>query len=348
MPIPIQMMEENYAAFLVRPRRKPFDVDEAEARFPDEDELVIKNAAVSINPIDIFMQDEQVQNLTTPAILGADVAGEVVEVGSQVNRFSAGDRVMGHALRLATEDDRHAAFQNFTVLLPNMACQIPPSLSYEDASTMPLGISTAAAALFQEKTLNLRPPVQYPPTQDEWVIIAGATGNVGSHGVRLAAAAGYKVLGTASTSSFDVAKKLGATELVDYKSKDLAGTLARKLDGQRVAGAFDASGTPSSNVELAKALADCEGNRVLTTVLDWWPGDDPVPQGVTFAPIQAIDIRNNAVGKMVWEDYLPDALATGKYFIPFPKAKVVGTSLKDIQGAMDNKVSGGKAVVTLK
>ncbi|KAJ8127787.1 hypothetical protein O1611_g5849 [Lasiodiplodia mahajangana] len=341
-------MEDNYAAFLVRPRRKPFDVDEADSRFPDEDELVIKNAAVSVNPIDTFMQNEQVQNLTTPAILGADVAGEVVDVGSQVNRFSVGDRVMGHALRLATEDDRHAAFQNYTVLFPNMACPIPQSLSYEDASTMPLGISTAAAALFQEKTLRLQPPVLYPPTRDEWVIIAGATGNVGSHGVRLAAAAGYKVLGTASTSSFDVAKKLGATELVDYKSKDLAGALLQKLAGQKVAGAFDASGNEKSNIDLVKALTECVGNRVLTTVLDWWPGDDPVPKEVKFTPIQAIDIRNNAVGKMVWEDYLPDALATGKYFIPFPKASVVGNGLGAIQGAMDGKASGGKAVVTLK
>ncbi|KAI1120169.1 oxidoreductase [Nemania abortiva] len=342
-------MEDNYAAFLVRPRRKPLDVDEADSRFPDEDEFVIKNAAVSINPIDIFMQAETVQNLTTPAILGADVAGEVVDVGSQVNRFSVGDRVMGHALRLATEDDRHAAFQNYTVLMPNMACPIPPSLSYEDASTMPLGISTAAAALFQENSLALRPPVLYPSPQDEWVIVAGATGNVGSHGVRLARAAGYKVLGTASTSNFDEAKKLGATELVNSRSSDLAGELVQKLAGRRVAGAFDATGNEESNIGVAKALAECVGNRVLTSVLDWWPGEGSEPgNGVTFKPIQAIQIRSNNVGKMVWEDYLPDALATNKYFIPFPKANVVGNGLGAIQGAMDNKVSKGKAVVTLK
>ncbi|KAI0877192.1 oxidoreductase [Hypoxylon argillaceum] len=344
-------MEDNYAAFLVRPNRKPFDVDEADSRFPDENEIVIKNAAVSINPIDALMQDGYVQNLTTPAVLGADVAGEVVEVGSQVNRFSVGDRVMGHALRLATEDDRHAAFQNYTVLWKNMACPIPPSLSYNDAATMPLGVSTAAAGLFQKTSLGLEPPVLYPPPRNEWVIIAGAAGNVGSHGVRLASAAGYKVLGVVSPSTFDLVKKLGATDVVDYKSNDLAGVLARRLSGQKVAGAFDASGVESSNVALANAVAKCQGKKVVSTVLDEYPGKEP--DGVTIAFILAIAIRGNAVGKMVWEDFLPDALATGKYFLPYPEALVFGKGLGEIQRAMDSegkkKAPGGKkTVVTLQ
>ncbi|KAK5630437.1 hypothetical protein RRF57_006152 [Xylaria bambusicola] len=347
-------MADNYAAILIRQKRRPLDVDETESRFPDEDEIVIKNAAVSINPIDAAMQDGYVANMTTPGILGADVAGEVVEVGSRVNRFSVGDRVMGHALRLATDDDRHAGFQNYTVLWSNMACPIPPNLSYEDASTMPLGISTAASALFQDISLGLEPPVLYPPSRDEWVIIAGATGNVGSHGVRLASAAGYKVIATASTSAFDLARRLGAAELVDYKDQNLADTLVERLSGKRVAGAFDASGVGPSIVALANAVARSEGKKVVSSVSDDFPSK-AIPGGVRVEYIFAIDIRDKPASKRVWEDFLPDALATGQYFTPYPRARVFGNGLGVIQAAMDNEgdrekkaPAGQKAVVTLQ
>jgi NADPH:quinone reductase-like Zn-dependent oxidoreductase len=340
-------MQENHAAYLVRTKRRPLDVEKAESRFPDETEIVIKNAAVSVNPIDGALQEGYVANITLPAILGADVAGEVVEVGHLVNLCKVGDRVMGHALRLATDDDRHAGFQNYTVLWSNMATPIPPNLSYEDASTLPLGISTAAAGLFQESSLGLEPLVACLPGRNEWVIIAGATGNVGSHGVRLASAAGYKVLGTASTSSFDLARKLGATELVDYKEKDLAGTLAQKLSGKTLAGAFDASGARSSIMALANAVSRCQGKKVVSSVSDDY-SSQTIPKGVDVKPILAIDIRENEVGKRVWEDFLPDALAKGKYYLPYPQAHVFGDGLGKIQDAMDFKAPAGKkTVVTL-
>ncbi|KAI8955677.1 oxidoreductase [Xylaria longipes] len=339
-------MEENYGAILLKMGRKPFSVEETDSRYPDENEIVIKNAAVSINAVDGLMQDGYVVNLTVPGILGVDVAGEVVEVGSQVTRFSVGDRVMGHALRLATDDDRHAAFQNYTVLWQNMASPIPPSLSYEDASTMPLGISTAASALFQKDMLGLEPPVSYPPTRDEWVIVAGSTGNVGSHGVRLASLAGYKVLVTASPRSFDMVRRLGATEVVDYNDKDLVNTIAQKLSGKRVVGAFEASGQGPSVITMAQVLAKCEGNRTVAVVVDDYPRKD-VPKGVTVELVFAIAIRDTEVSKRTWEDFLPDALATGKYPI-FPKASVVGNGLEAIQGAMEKKAPAGqKSVVTL-
>ncbi|GAP85469.1 putative zinc-binding oxidoreductase [Rosellinia necatrix] len=350
-------MEDNYAAILMRIGRKPFNVEETDARYPDENEIVIKNAAVSINPIDGLMQNGEAVNMTIPAVLGADVAGEVVEVGSQVTRFSVGDRVMGHALRLATDDDRHAGFQNHTVLWPNMATKIPPSLSYEDAATMPLGISTAAAALFQKESLGLERDGR---PRDEWVIVAGATGNVGSHGVRLASAAGYKVLGTASASSFNLARTLGATDLVDYRTPDLAGELARRLAGQKIAGAFDAGGKRDSILPVVQAVAKCDGKKVVSSVADELSSKD-IPNGVTVVPIFAIAIREGDVGEWVWGEFLPNVLSNGKYYLPYPRARVFGNGLDQIQAAMDNEEkkddgtgkpgrapAGQKTVVTLK
>ncbi|KAI3322800.1 GroES-like protein [Xylariaceae sp. AK1471] len=340
---------DNSAAFLVSFGRIPFDIDEAEPRFPDENELVIKNAAVSVNAVDVWMQSGWDQIMNYPAILGADVAGEVVEVGSEIRRFSVGDRVMGHALRLATEDDRHAAYQKYTVLMPNMACSIPSSLSYENAATMPLGISTSSAALFQDDFLNLEPPVLYPQNRDSWVIVSGATGNVGSHAVRLASAAGYKVLALASQDKFALAKQLGATEIVNSRPKapdTLPDLVAKAMSGRTIMGAFDATGNDGALVETAKAVDKCNGRKFVAAVAG---PEESIPPGVEVKAVLAIEIRNNKVGKMVWEDFLPDAMAMGKYFLPYPKAFVFGEGLDKIQDAISSKAPAGeKPVVTIE
>ena len=59
-------------------------------------EIVVKNAAVAINPLDNHMQDLGVFVQQWPTIFGCDVAGEVYEVGSDVVTFKKGDRVIGY------------------------------------------------------------------------------------------------------------------------------------------------------------------------------------------------------------------------------------------------------------
>jgi NADPH:quinone reductase-like Zn-dependent oxidoreductase len=341
-------MDENKAAFLIGFGRKPLDVDEAESRFADENEIVIKNAAISINPVDIDMQSNPWGTFSYPLVMGADVAGEVVEVGSDVTRFSVGDRVLGHALQLATNDDRHGSFQHYVVLLPNMASAIPPSLSYESAAVLPLGISTASAALFQDEMLGLDAPALYPQKKDEWVIVTGATGNVGSHGVRLAAAAGYKVLALASLDKFELAKKLGATGVLNSRPtapQTLSDMLVQELSGKTIAGAFDATAADNVLGETAKAVGQLTGKKVVTSVIAWV---DPkiVPTGVKVKAVMAVNIRLNSVSKMVYEDFLPDALAMGKYVL-YPEPFVSGEGLDSIQAAMEKKAPVGQKVVVV-
>lgn len=63
-------------------------------------EIVVKNAAVALNPLDNHMQDVGVFVQAFPAILGCDVAGEVYQVGPGVERFKPGDRVVGSVLTI--------------------------------------------------------------------------------------------------------------------------------------------------------------------------------------------------------------------------------------------------------
>lgn len=88
-------MTTNKAAWLHKPDT-PLKVAQAPMPTTGPGELVIRNAAIAINPLDTHMQKLGVFVQQWPAVFGCDVAGEVHEVGSDAQvRFRVGDRVIG-------------------------------------------------------------------------------------------------------------------------------------------------------------------------------------------------------------------------------------------------------------
>ncbi len=83
---------QNRAAYLDK-ANTPLQVRDAPMPTAGPDELIIKNAAVAINPLDWHMLDRGDFVQQWPAIFGCDVAGVVHEVGPDVTRFKKGDRV---------------------------------------------------------------------------------------------------------------------------------------------------------------------------------------------------------------------------------------------------------------
>jgi NADPH:quinone reductase-like Zn-dependent oxidoreductase len=83
----------NQAAWLIK-ADTPLEVGDAPFPSAKAGELVVKNAAVAINPLDCHMQDSGVFVQQWPTVFGCDVAGEVHEVGPDVQRFKKGDRVI--------------------------------------------------------------------------------------------------------------------------------------------------------------------------------------------------------------------------------------------------------------
>lgn len=85
----------NKAAWLDE-ANTPLQVRDAPMPVAGPNELVIRNAAVAINPVDTHMQKVGVFVQQWPTILGCDVSGEVQEVGPEAQgRFKKGDRVIG-------------------------------------------------------------------------------------------------------------------------------------------------------------------------------------------------------------------------------------------------------------
>lgn len=84
----------NKAAWLTK-ADTPLEIGDAPFPTAGPGELVVKNVAVAINPLDFHMQDSGVFIQNWPAVFGCDVAGEVFDVGTGGNRFKKGDRVIG-------------------------------------------------------------------------------------------------------------------------------------------------------------------------------------------------------------------------------------------------------------
>lgn len=85
---------KNQAAWLQK-ADTPLEVSDAPLPTAGAGEIIVKNAAIAINPLDCHMQDTGVFVQQWPTIFGCDVAGEVYEAGPGVDCFEKGDRVIG-------------------------------------------------------------------------------------------------------------------------------------------------------------------------------------------------------------------------------------------------------------
>ena len=135
-------------------------------------------------------------------VLGRDVAGTVVEVGSAVTRFAVGDAVLGVA---------PGSFAEYAVAREDKLSLKPASVSYEQAAVLPVSGCTALQAL---ETGRVEP--------GQSVLVIGASGGVGSYVVQLAKTFGAEVTGVASTGKLDLVRSLGADHVVDYTREDFA------------------------------------------------------------------------------------------------------------------------------
>lgn len=339
-------MASNTAAWLTAAKSKPFEIKSAPLWTPAENEILVRNHAVAINPIDSGLQSFAWYPLNYPTILGHDVAGEVVAVGPNVTRFKPGARVLGDPVGMMTKRDQDNAFQEYTIVQTNMACEIPDSISFESAAVIPLGYSTAAASLFQNAFLNLQfPTVPSQKPTGTTLLIWGGASSVGSNAIQLAVAAGYQVITTASPKNFEYVKKLGASEAFDYNSSSVGDDLVQYCKGKTIAGALDCIGGPASSVCM-DVVHKSTGTKFVSTTKQGFP--EP-PEGVTIKHVFSSTIKDNQVGKAVYEDFLPEALKAGT-FVPAPEPLVVGKGLQSVQEAVDllqKGVSARKVVVSL-
>jgi NADPH:quinone reductase-like Zn-dependent oxidoreductase len=349
------MPYENTALWLAK-RGAKLTVGPAPYTSPAANEVVVRVRAVAVNPVDAipgFFYRLVVPWLRFPAVIGSDIAGEVVEVGDGVARLSPGDRVIGHALGLERSRNRAAegAFQEYTVLLGHMVSPIPDGLAFEQAAVLPLGLSTAATGLFQQDHLALALPKLGAPDRGETVLVWGGSSSVGSNAVQLARCAGYRVVTTASPHNFGYARSLGADAAVDYHAKTAIDELVEAIGDEPLAGVLAVTrGSVMPAIAIARRTTGprriAAAQPALMTRLQLLRHR---PRGVSVSAIWGGTLKDNKVGPGIYVDFLPAALAAGIYKAA-PEAVVVGDGLGQIPAALQRLrkgISARKLVVRL-
>ena len=181
---------------------------------------------------------------------GADVAGVVEAVGSEVTRFQVGDEVFGIG---------KGSFAEYARAPEDKLAPKPANLTFEQAATVGISGSTALQAL--------RDHAQVEAGQS--VLIIGASGGVGSYAVQLAKVFGAEVTAVCSTAKVELVRALGADHVIDYTQADFA------TSGLRYDAILDIGGN-ASLARLRQALAP-QGTLVIAggeTDGRWLGGSD--------------------------------------------------------------------------
>ncbi|KAJ6125616.1 zinc-binding oxidoreductase CipB [Penicillium samsonianum] len=341
-------MSQNRAAWIVAARSNPFLVGKAPMYKPGPGEILIKNHAVAVNPVDWKIQDSGRFLSNYPFILGRDAAGTVEEVGEGVTRFHKGQRVIAHLHSPNSGRSANAAYQLFPLALERLAAPLPSELSFEQGAVLPLAISTAAAGLYLPEYLGLPLPLTVPQPIGKTVLIWGGSSSVGATAIQFAVASGLEVITTASSSNHAFVKSLGAKQVFDYKSTSLGEDLLAVLKYSELVGIYDAIGDLNSFTPLA-AITESLTQTVTSVAVhpcenptDWFRPAYVSSYGIAYPP-------NERVGEAVWEQFVPKALASGQLKTK-PDPFVVGHGLENVQHGLNMQkagVSAQKIVITL-
>ncbi|AKZ60279.1 putative dehydrogenase [Streptomyces ambofaciens ATCC 23877] len=172
------------------------------------DDVLVRVRAASVNPLDLRIRDggfKAILPYRLPLVLGNDLAGVVVEVGSDVTRFAVGDEVYARP-----DKDRIGTFAELIAVHENDLASKPAGLTMVEAASLPLVALTSWQALVER--------AQVQPGQK--VLIHGGSGGVGTVALQLARRLGAHVATTASAAKADLVRELGADLVVDYRTQD--------------------------------------------------------------------------------------------------------------------------------
>jgi NADPH:quinone reductase-like Zn-dependent oxidoreductase len=189
---------------------------ELEKPVPAEGEVLLKIRAASLNPYDWhFMRGEPyavrlIAGLGKPKNprLGSDVAGEVEAIGPNVTQFQPGDEVYGSC---------QGSFAEYVFTAETKLVKKPPSISFEQAASVPIAAMTALQALRDKGRIQ----------PGHKVLVNGASGGVGTFGVQIAKSFGAQVTGVTSTRNLELVRSIGADHAIDYTKENFTQSTQR-------------------------------------------------------------------------------------------------------------------------
>jgi NADPH:quinone reductase-like Zn-dependent oxidoreductase len=224
------------------------ELTEVEKPVPEDDEVLVKVHAASVNPADwhILRGEPYVARLQLglrkpkEKVLGCDVSGQVEAVGKNVTMLQPGDEVFGSPFMHG-----YGAFAECVCVPEDLLVPKPATLSFEQAAAVPLAASTALQGLRDHGRIE----------PEHKVLIIGASGGVGAFAVQIAKSFDAKVTGVCGTRNVEMVRWLGADHVIDYTQEDFT------QSGQKYDLIFDLVGNRSLS-ECRRALTS-KGTLVL-------------------------------------------------------------------------------------
>jgi alcohol dehydrogenase len=193
-----------------------------ETNFPDptagEGDVLVRVRATSLNYHDVFTRRGMPGiKIPVPAILGLDCAGDIAEVGPDVEGWSAGDRVLIDPRNRVEGglmgETIHGGLAELCRVRAHQLIRIPEQVSYVDAAALPCAYGSALRMMYTIGGV----------AKGERVLILGASGGVGVCSMQLAKLAGATVIACAGTAEkLAKLKQLGADYAVNYAERDFA------------------------------------------------------------------------------------------------------------------------------
>jgi NADPH:quinone reductase-like Zn-dependent oxidoreductase len=173
---------------------------------PRSGEVLVQVHALSINPVDIKTRKGGALYASLkeqpPVILGWDISGVVVEVGSDVHQFKEGDAVFG----MVNFPGHGRAYAEYVAAPATHLALKPSAITHAQAAATTLAALTAWQVLFEQAGLS----------KGQHVLVHAAAGGVGHFAVQLARHAGAQVSGTASDANARFLQEIGAHRHIDY------------------------------------------------------------------------------------------------------------------------------------
>lgn len=189
--------------------------------FPDpaiiEGHVVIRVRATSFNYHDVFtVRGMPGIKVPMPMIIGLDIAGEILEVGSGVTGWTTGDRVLVNPLNRKKGlmgEMMHGGLAEKCLVSADQLLRMPEKVTFEQAASLPVAYGTAHRMIVTHDTIHA----------GEKVMVLGASGGVGTGCVLLAKMRGAEVIACASSADkIQRLKDLGADHVINYKEVDFS------------------------------------------------------------------------------------------------------------------------------
>jgi NADPH:quinone reductase-like Zn-dependent oxidoreductase len=285
---------------------------------PQADEVVVRVAAASINPMDWKIRSGTMKMMTGskfPRAMGTDFAGTVEAVGSKVSEVKPGDAVVGTVPMKSS-----GAFATRLITKRNLLVLKPDSISFSEAASLPIAGVTARHVLIKSARLQ----------RGQKLFINGATGAVGLAAIAIARDIGAEIVGRVAPRAVAHARSLGLSLALDY-TKPVPQSLNGSFDV-----VFDANGS----------LSVKEGDRLIKrggVVIDI------VPTQPKF--LKALVSRSR---KFVFSDpkaenlqKVLDLAAAGKLTLPIARTVSLADAPVLLASLEQGKRLSGKAIIAL-